>query len=372
MQLTCKQSELSQAISLVSRAVPSKSSHPILGNILLEAADGKISLTAFDLTFGVKSSIDAGVAAPGAIAVPAKIFSDIVSKLPNGEISLNLDQVDDGTILRIKHKRNKYGIRVVDADEFPQLPVSESSPMLIAVDTLLTGLRGTLFAASPDESKQVLMGVNIAFDKHTIRFGSTDGHRLSTVELPNDSKLILPSLTIPASSLSELEKVLAKTNSGEGVVNLFVDDFQLIFEWQNQRLTTRALEAQFPDYRQLIPNQFSRLATCDRKDLISALDRLSSLNGSFVKIDFNPESQHLALSCVSQSTGEGLDIMDSQISGDPISICFNVEYILQGLKSIMSSEVQIHSSEPLKPVIFTPVGGIRQKYLMMPIEPRNL
>lgn len=374
MQLTCSQSELAQALSLVSRAVPAKPSHAILGNILLEAigGGGKINLTAFDLVFGIKSSIEASVINPGTVAVPAKVFSDIVSKLPNGDISLHLEQIDDGTVLRIKHKRNKYDIRVVSADEFPTLPVSQSKPIAIQSSFLLSGLRATIFTASSDESKGVLTGVNLIIDKHLIRFGSTDGHRLSTIELDNELESIPASITIPAGSLAELEKVLSKTSASEDIVSLFIDDAQVIFEWNNQRLVARALESQFPDYRQLVPVQFDRMSQCDRKELISAIDRLASLNGSFVKIHFNSKSQQMALSSVAQSTGEGLDIIDAQISGDEVIICFNAEYLIEGLKSLSSSEVQIHSNQPLKPVVFTPVGGIKQRYLMMPIEERSL
>lgn len=371
MQLTCKQSELSQALSFVSRAVPAKPSHPILANILLEAKDNKISLSGFDLSFGIKSSIDANVSIPGSVAIPSKVFIDIVSKLPDGEISLQLEHIDDSTVLKIKYKRNKYDIRVVNADEFPVLPVGESAPIVMRSPDLLIGLRSTIFSASPEESKGLLQGVNIAIDKSSIHFASTDGHRLSALEINNEADVKSSiSITIPAKSLVELERMLAKTTKEEDEIKLFIDDFQIVFQWGNYRLTTRALEGLFPNYQQLIPKQFEKFATCDRKELISAIDRLSSLNpkNNIIQIDVDSENSAIELHCTSQDTGTGKEVLESQVSGSNISIAFNADYLIEGLKAIASTEIQIHMNQPLMPAVFTPVGGVKMKYLAMPVE----
>lgn len=370
MQLVCKQSELNQALSLVSRAVPAKPSHPILENILMDVSDNKISFTGFDLSLGVKSTTDAVVTVPGCIAVPAKVLTDIVSRLPEGDVSLSLEQVGEGSILRIKHKRNKYDIRVVDPSEYPELPQASSNPITLQSSLLLSGLRGTIFAASPDESKGVLTGVNLRIDKTAIRFATTDGHRLSAVEIANEFDTSSASITIPAKSLSELEKMLAKTSASDDEIKLFIDDFQIIFEWGNQRLTTRALEAQFPDYPQLLPKQFEKTVTCDRKELISAIDRLSVLNVSnnTIQVDFDIESQQMKLHCISQSVGEGEEIIDCSVTGYDISVAFNADYLIEGLKSISSTEIQLNINKPLMPVVLNPVGGLKQRYLVMPVE----
>ncbi|AFZ55631.1 DNA polymerase III subunit beta [Anabaena cylindrica FACHB-243] len=382
MKLVCAQSDLSTNLSLVSRAVPSRPTHPVLANILLQAdaQTNQVSLTAFDLSLGIRSSFSAEVIEGGAIALPARLLVDITSRLPEGEITLDDESGDstgEGLIVTLKPKNGKYQVRAMGAEEFPELPIIENSEAIqLTTAALIEGLRGSLFATSADETKQVLTGVHLTVKEDTLEFAATDGHRLAVLETTNERPLDGNNqleVTVPARALRELQRMLAHSSSEETVA-LYFDQGQVVFAWQNQRLTSRTLEGQYPAYRQLIPRQFERQVTLERRQFISTLERIAVLadqKNNIVKVSIDNANQEITLSCEAQDVGSGTESMSAQISGEDIDIAFNVKYLMEGLKELPSTEIQMHLNQSLTPVIFTPLGGLKMTYLAMPVQLRN-
>ncbi|MDH6059863.1 DNA polymerase III subunit beta [Chrysosporum bergii ANA360D] len=387
MKLVCTQSDLSTNLSLVSRAVPSRPTHPVLANVLLraDAQTNQVSLTAFDLSLGICTSFNTEVLEGGAIALPAKLLVDITSRLPEGEVILD-DQsalesettTGEGLIVTLKPRSGRYQVRAMSAEEFPDLPIVDSSqPIELTTASLVAGLRGSLFATSSDETKQVLTGVHLTVQQDTLEFAATDGHRLAVVEttneLPMDTENKLE-VTVPARALRELQRMLAHNANSEEAIALYLDQGQVVFAWQNQRLTSRTLDGQYPAYRQLIPRQFERQLTIERKQLISTLERIAVLadqKNNIVKVSINSEAQEITLSCEAQDVGSGRESIPAQISGEDIEIAFNIKYLMDGLKELPSSEVQMYLNQALTPVIFKPLGGLNMTYLAMPVQMRN-
>ncbi|PMB01703.1 DNA polymerase III subunit beta, partial [Fischerella thermalis CCMEE 5196] len=337
MKLVCTQSDLSTHLSLTSRAVPSRPTHPVLANVLLQAdaETNQVSLTAFDLSLGIRTSFSAEVVQSGAIAVPAKLLNDIVSRLPEGDITLDdessaTDNLPDynGLIVTLTPKSGRYQVRAMGGEEFPELPVIENAqPMQFSVSTLIEGLRGSLFATSADETKQVLTGVHLTIKQDTLEFAATDGHRLAVVETTNESPDTnsedVLEVTVPARALRELERMLAHSSESEEPVALYFDQGQVVFEFGNQRLTSRTLEGQYPAYHLLIPKQFQRELTLERKQLLSSLERIAVLadqKNNLVKVSLNGDAQEITLSVESQDVGSAMEIMPAQISGEDIDI----------------------------------------------------
>ncbi|NES99152.1 MAG: DNA polymerase III subunit beta [Sphaerospermopsis sp. SIO1G1] len=382
MKLVCSQSDLSSNLSLVSRAVPSRPSHPILANVLLKAdADtNQVSLTAFDLSLGIRTSFSAEVIEGGEIALPAKLLVDITSRLPEGEITLDDDSAEsseESIIVTLKPKSGKYQVRALSAEEFPELPVIESTEAIqLSAAILIEGLKGSLFATSTDETKQVLTGLHLTVKQDTLEFAATDGHRLAVLETTNERPLEGDEqleITVPARALRELQRMLAHS-SAEEAISLYLDEGQIVFAWQNQRLTSRTLEGQYPAYQQLIPRQFERQVVLERKQFISTLERIAVLadqKNNIVKISINNTNQEITLSCEAQDVGSGTESMPAQISGEDIDIAFNVKYLMEGLKELPSTEIQMHLNQNLTPVIFTPLGGLKMTYLAMPVQLRS-
>lgn len=392
MKLVCTQGDLSTNLSLVSRAVPSRPTHPVLANVLLiaDSQTQQVSLTAFDLSLGIRTSFQADVQIGGKITLPAKLLFDIVSRLPGGEIMLD-DEAGVALGVTLTSASGRYQVRGMGVEEFPELPVIEKGEAVyLPKEVLIEGLRSTLFATSADETKQVLTGLHLHVQQESCEFAATDGHRLAVVQSNNESAVLeesdgslteepisrqLPHLevTVPAKALRELERMLGMRSSTEPLA-LHFDQGQIVFEWANQRLTSRILEGQYPAYRQLIPRQFERQLTLERRQLLSALERIAVLadqKNNIVKFSIDNVNQEIALSVEAQDIGSGRELMKAQISGESIEIAFNVKYLMDGLKALQSSEIQMQLNTALSPVIITPLGSLKMTYLLMPVQIRS-
>lgn len=378
MRLVCSQNDLSTNLQMVSRAVPSRPTHPILANVLLTADEqkGQVSLTAFDLSLGIRTSFAAEIETGGEITLPAKLLNDIVSRLPDGRIVLE-DEGDDTPLgATITSTSGRYQVRGMGVEEFPELPEVEAQAIYLPVEALIEGLRGTLFATSADETKQVLTGLHLKFEQDTLEFAATDGHRLAVVQTSNGSVTVEPSsleVTVPAKALRELERMLAIGSVNEPIA-MQIYGGQVVFEWENQRLTSRTLEGQYPAYRQLIPRQFEREVTLERRQIISALERIAVLadqKNNLVKFIIDSLNQELSLSVEAQDVGSGKESMPAQISGENIDIAFNIKYLMDGLKAIPTSTIQMQINTATSPVILEPLGSIKMTYLLMPVQIRS-
>ncbi len=407
MKFVCTQSDLNSHLSLVSRAVPSRPNHPVLANVLLTADEEnqQVELTGFDLSLGIRSSFAAAVEVGGSFTLPAKLFGDIVSRLPDGEISI--DDSEGEAIATIASRSGKYEVRGMAAEEYPDMPAIASGKAIhLQPEAILNGLKGTLFATSGDETKQVLTGVHLKIQQDTLEFASTDGHRLSVVvtervkaesekeeeideeeiddeEIDNEEEnedsiedeMEEFEVTIPAKAFREVERSIAGRQSKQPI-GLIFDDEQVVFELGEQRLTSRKLEGQYPNYRQLLPNTFANQINVDRKDFLAAVERIAVLadqKNNILKCSIDSVKQEIALSVDAKDVGNGREVLKAQITSDePTEIAFNVKYLIDGLKAIPSaSEIQLQLNTATTPVILTPLGGIKMTYLIMPVQLRN-
>ena len=385
MEIVCNQNELNNAIQLVSKAVASRPTHPILANILLTADQGtnKISLTGFDLNLGIQTSFDATVKNSGAITIPSKLLSEIVNKLPSETpVSLEVDENSDNIL--IKSDRGSFNIKGIPSDDYPNLPFVESGTSLnIDPSSFLKALKLTIFASSNDDSKQLLTGVNFTFKQKYLESASTDGHRLAVVLIVNednieDNENLAPnednlSVTIPTRSLREIEK-LVSLKSTENSIKLFYDKGQVVFISSNQIITTRTLEGNYPNYSQLIPDSFSKLFTFNTKNLTEALERIAILadqQSSVVKIKLDQNDLAL-ISADAQDIGSANESIPVSYSGDKFEIAFNVRYLLEGLKVISCENVVLKCNLSTTPAVFVPEDNIHSfTYLVMPVQVRS-
>ncbi len=388
MEIICNQGELNNAIQLVSKAVASRPTHPILANVLLTADEvtKKISLTGFDLNLGIQTSFNASVNKSGAITIPSKLLSEIVNKLPNeSPVSIIVDELSDNILL--KSDRGSFNLKGLASDDYPKLPFVESGTSLNVNPLLfLKALKMTLFSSSNDDSKQLLTGVNFQFKKESLQSAATDGHRLAVVVSKEDSQNIQInslensdlsqndfSVTIPTRSLREIEKLLT-LKSAEEKVKLFYDKGQVVFISANQIITTRTLEGNYPNYHQLIPDNFSKVFIFDTKSLIDSLERIAVLadqQSSVVKIKFNEDNSAL-ISADAQDIGNANESIPVSYTGETIEIAFNVKYLLEGLKVISSDKVLLKCNNPTTPAVFVPDDDLLSfTYLVMPVQVRS-
>ena len=387
MEIVCQQSDLNIAIQLVNKAVSSRPTHPILSNILFTADEvtNKISLTGFDLNLGIQTSFDAGVDKSGAITIPSKILSEIVSKLPS-ESPVTLKVEEDTENILLKSDRGSFNLKGIASDDYPKLPFVESGTSLdINPAGFLQALKLTMFSSSNDESKQLLTGVNFKFKDQSLESAATDGHRLAVVltsEGENFSKLEMInnlntgddylSVTIPTRSLREIEK-LVNTKLKEDTIKLFYDKGQVVFISSNQIITTRTLEGNYPNYAQLIPDNFSKVFKFERNLIINSLERIAVLadqQSSVVKININDDN-FASISADAQDIGNAKELLPVSFNCDQIEIAFNVRYLLEGLRVISSENILLKCNLPTTPAVLVPDDDSSFTYLVMPVQVRS-
>jgi len=387
MKLVCSQAELNASLQLVSRAVASRPTHPVLANVLLtaDAATGRLSLTGFDLNLGIQTSLAAAVESSGAITLPSRLFGEIISRL-SSDSPITLSCGDAEELVELTSLSGSYQMRGMPADDFPDLPLVQSgTPIRIDAEALVKGLRATLFASSSDEAKQLLTGVHLRLDDDGLECAATDGHRLAVLRLANITESPAATavesvegepfaVTVPARSLRELERLLTGRPSSEPL-SLFCDRGQVVVLWADQVLTSRTLDGTYPNYRQLIPESFNRRIVLDRRGFVSALERVAVLadqHNNVIKISSDPAAGKVMIRADAQDVGSGSESLAAEISGEEIEIAFNVRYLLDGVKAMNADQVVLQCNAPTTPAVLAPVGEQNPfTYLVMPIQIRS-
>ena len=386
MKLVCSQAELSASLQLVSRAVAARPTHPVLANVLLtaDAGTGRLSLTGFDLSLGIQTSLPAAVESSGAITLPARLFGEIVSRL-SADSPITLHCAEGEEQVELTSLSGSYQMRAMPAADFPDLPLVQSgTPIRLDSEALVRGLRATLFASSNDEAKQVLTGVHLRLDGDRLECAATDGHRLAVLRIPGAVATESGgeagdggepfAVTVPARSLRELERLLSGRPSREPI-SLFCERGQVVVLWADQVLTSRSLDGTYPSYRQLIPEGFSRRIVLDRRAFVSALERVAVLadqHNNVVKISSDPLAGQVTIQADAQDVGRGSEALAATISGEEIQIAFNVRYLLDGLKVMGADSVALQCSGPTTPAVLVPQDAEADfTYLVMPVQIRS-
>lgn len=381
MKIRISQTELALVLEVADSAVPSRPASPILANFLLIADSNtqQLTIAAFDLSLGIRAESKCNVEGSGQIAIRAKLLVDVVSQLPKSDITL---EVKDNFVV-LTHPTGKCQIQTTSSDEFPKLPEIDGIPVALPVTKLQQLLKATLFAASHDQTKQIIAGVHFKLAASNYELAATDGHRLAVASTTkSNGSLTDPELveaTIPYQSLTELEKLLNNV-SKSGNCTVSIGKTIAIFDLpdNNIRLTTRLLEGQYPPYPALIPQQFQYQFKINKQALDSALKRLMIVaedKNNTAKFVFDIKGQCATISAESHALGgavESVAISSLSDSGDNLKLGFNLKYLINALKYIPSTEIIINANRPTTPVIVTPVGSsLKQLVLVMPLELMN-
>ena len=385
MKVVCSQSELNSALQLVSRAVATRPTHPVLANVLLtaDAGSNRLSLTGFDLSLGIQTSLAASVETSGAITLPARLLGEIVSRLSSDSpVTLAVDE--SGEQVQLTSLSGSYQMRGMSADDYPDLPMVESGMTLkLQPERLVQALKGTLFASSADEAKQLLTGVHLKFNQRALEAAATDGHRLAVLNVDDalQDEAVTDAVddegfavTLPSRSLREVERLMASWRSDEPV-SLFCDRGQVVFLAADQMVTSRTLEGTYPNYGQLIPDGFTRTFGMDRRALIAALERIAVLadqHNNVVKFSSQPEDGVVQISADAQDVGSGSESLPATLEGDAMQIAFNVRYLLDGLKAMGTDRIVLHCNAPTTPAVLRSDDASEAfTYLVMPVQIRS-
>lgn len=365
MIFTCEKNKLTEAISVVQKAVSSKSTLVVLEGILLEAKRNTLTLSSNNLDLSITYTMEAEVAEEGNIVLPARIFGDMVRKISADSLQFS---VANTNVVTVKGGNAVFEIMGLAADEFPQSQaVSKDNYLILTEDLLKNMISSTIFCTAVVDLKPILTGVLFDFQEDSLNLVAVDGYRLAKRTLKIDNSNIKAQFVIPGKTLSEIYKVLSDTDKK---VTLYVDERNILFEFENFTVVSRLLEGEFLNYNAIIPTEHRLTAIVDTAELIAAIERTSlivSSEGTKTPLRLEIKEGEFHLSCTSQM-GKVSDCVSAQIDGDDMEIGFNYRYLLDALRAAGDKEVKMEFNMSLNPCLIKSLEGEEYLYMVLPIR----
>lgn len=362
MELQVTQENLSKALNTVGRIASMRNTLPILSNVLLKIVDNRLSIAATNLDIAITHFIGAKVAKNGSITVPARLMQDFVSSLPSGVISLKQEDQK----LHITTDSYQSVINGVSADEYPVMPaISDGKRWKIPGNILKKGLQQVIFAASSDEARPVLTGVNLYTYEGTLYMVATDSFRLA-------EKALMPSkdafnLLIPASALQDVLRILSDYEDDVWIVH---DDQQVEFKIGDVELVARLIEGNYPDYRKLIPTKFTTSATVKRAELTN-ITKVSSLfareSAGSVTLEVDSKEKQIRIRSIASQLGENTAAAPAVVKGEG-TITLNSRYLLDALGVLHDDEVSFNFNGKLEPSVLKETKQNDYLHVIMPLK----
>ena len=374
MRVSCLQENLARGLSTVGRAVATRSTLPVLSNVLLAVDDARLKLSATNLELGINCWIGAKVEQDGAITVPARLLTDLVNSLPPERIDMELQARTQTLIVRCG--RFEASIKGIDAQEFPIISAAdEDHAVRIDAGLLRDMINQVCFAAATDESRPVLTGVLTELGPGGITMVAADGYRLSvrTAELPAQGESTA-SVIIPARALQELARISADEQEPIRLI-LSSSRNQAFFRLSSVDLITQLVEGTFPDFRQIMPRGHTTRTVLNTGDFLKAI-RLAGLfaraNNDIVRLRVEPAGElvpgKVVVSAASSEIGSHMGELEATIEGTPIEIAFNARFLTEVLSVIDSAEVALQTNTASTPGVLSPVGGDSFVHVIMPMH----
>ncbi|MES2876043.1 MAG: DNA polymerase III subunit beta [Patescibacteria group bacterium] len=366
MEVTVTQENLSFALGNTSRIASNKAGLPILSNILLRTDGSRLLVAATNLEVASSHRIGAKVIKPGSITVPAKLLSDFVQNLSKGQITLSTT----GSKLHIKADNSASTINGIDDEEFPELPVIDEKTAVsysVAADDFKQSVTQTIIAASNDSTRPILTGVYWhSFEDH-LYLAATDGYRLTERRIVGTSSDV--TAVIPTSTLQE---VLRTLRDDMGEIEILFDETQVTFRLAEVEITSRLIDGNFPDYRQLIPTATDSSFTLKRTDFVRVI-KIASLfareSGGGITVKLDTDASKLIIHSIASEIGENSSEVDVKAEGISGSVSLNSRYLIDGLGAVSSENVTFGFSGKLAPcVLVESVKEPTYKHIIMPLK----
>ena len=368
MRLTCQPSTLGQALQTVSRAISTRTTLPILNNVLLETTSEGLALTATNLEIGIRKVVPAEVAEEGSTTAPARLLTDFVGSLPDESLDMTLDV---GTqTLGVRCGRFDTHIKCIEADEFPPGPRPEEGDRLtIPLEGLLRAVEQTQMAASTDEARPVLTGELVHIEGQRLVLVATDGHRLAERRLGASAADDLDvRLIVPARGLVELPRAF-RGESGDVEVLVSKARNQIFFRAGTSEVTSRLIDGQYPNYSQVIPNKSStsiKVATSELTQTVKAVSLFARDSANVIRI--RAQAGSLVLSATTNEVGDSRAELDADVDGSEIQIAFNARYVLDALAVMECDQVELRFDGPLSPGLIKAPASEDYLYVIMPVR----
>jgi DNA polymerase-3 subunit beta len=349
MKLSVAKDQLLHGLQAVQNIVGSRTTLPILSNVLLQASEERLDLTATDLDVTISCGVSAGVKKAGAITLPVKKLFSIVRELGATELEM---EVDEKNGCKIKGGSSYYRMNGLSAEEFPPVPkFAESRRLILGQDKLKEMLRRTCFAVSTDESRYVLNGIFFSFKEHKFTMVATDGRRLALTDEDVEFGEAAVEFIVPTKAINELNRLLSGTGEAEIRVTENQASFQLKDETSlNTLLVTKLVEGNYPNYRQVIPGESAERVVLPREELLQSLRRveiMTSEKSNSVKLTFT--KNNLAITANTPDVGEARESLAVNYKGRDLAVAFNPAYLMDPLKALEVDEIFLEMTDELSP-----------------------
>lgn len=374
MKVSVSQQNLAHGLSIVSRAVASRSTLPVLSNVLLATDEGRLRLSATNLEMGITCWVGAKIEEEGSITIPSRTLTDLVNTLPNEILWLTLNPRSQS--LEIKCTTTSSDIKGIDAQEFPPMPVPDlEAGVVLNVTDLKEMIQQVVFAASTDESRPVLMGAQLTINENEMTMAAADGFRISVKTTALSSAVPTPlSVIVPAKALAELAKIAV---DGEQTVTMTIPSGrgQVIFTLKDVELASQLIEGKFPDFHQIIPKNFKTRTVISTSSLLKACRQVEvfAREGSNVaRLNLKPVGEDqisiVEMNAANEETGSSDVVLDATIEGIPLLIAFNVRFLREVLEVIKSPNVALETTAANTPGVIRPMGDDSYTHVIMPMH----
>lgn len=364
MKIRCQKTDLVKGVSIVSKAVPSKTTMPILECILIDATTNTIKLTANDMELGIETVIDGLVEQKGMIAIDAKIFSDIVRKLPDNEIVI---ETDSNYQTLITCEKAKFNISGRSGEDFSYLPYIEKDvPVVLSQFTLKEVIHQTIFSIADNDSNKLMTGELFEINENVLKVVSLDGHRISIRKIYLNNTYDMKKVVVPGKTLMEISKILS--GDVESEVNIFFTNNHVVFEFDRTIVVSRLIEGEYFRISQMLSNDYETKVKINKKELLNCIDRATLLvkEGDKKPIIINIQDDFMELKIKSQ-----LGTMDEEImiekEGKDLLIGFNPKFLIDALRVIDDEEVTLYFMNAKAPCF---IKDERESYiyLILPVN----
>jgi len=362
LRITVSKDELVSALGVVARAVSTRTSVQILSGILLEAQADELRLAATDMELSMRATATAQLEGDGAIVLPGKTFADIARLLPGDEVAIEHKAAE--SVVHITSGSASYTLHTYNPEDFPRLQELDTvQTFSVDRESLLETIHRVARAASRDESRPVLTGILVSFTGGKLVMAATDSYRLAVKETELSGSAPELEAIVPSRALQELARIAGSGDS----VEVGVHENQVVFTTDGVWLTTRRIDGQFPNYRQLLPEQFEHELTLPRAELLEVVRRAAVMIQRATPLQLRFAEGELTVIARTHDVGESQESMPVAFSGDTLEIGFNADFLRDGLESMDGDDVRLKLISPLRPAVIQGEGD-DFTYLVMPIR----
>lgn len=381
MKISCTQENLNQGLFVVSHIASKNTALPILNNVLIQAKDSTIKLSSTNLEIGVNCIIRGKVEQDGEFTVQSRLLADYVGLLPKQQVDLSVisgDKEEQNQVLGVSCKNNATKIKGQPATDFPLIPqIDKVKPYTLSCQGLRQAVSQVVFAVSINETRPEINGILFNFTDGRLILAATDSYRLAEKSVDLKSSGEAQQVIVPTRTLQELQRILGSFKDPASIseieeIQIYVADNQILFTIGDIELISRLVEGQYPDYKQIIPQQSNTKATLNVAEFINATKTTSLFTRSGiydVNLEFLPDKKEVTVSSANNQLGENISKLSSEVSGDNNSIVVNYRYLLDGLQNINTDQIEASVIDSNSPCVLKPKGKDSDYlYIIMPIK----